>query len=76
MVQIWRKFKGYLAAGIAFISCPCHLPITLPIAISLTAGTGISAWLTQNTFMIGAGFTLVFLTSLGLGYFWLTKENQ
>lgn len=74
MVRIRHKFKGYVAAGIAFISCPCHLVVTLPIVVSLTAGTGISAWLTQNKFLIGAGFSLLFITSLGLGYYWLTKD--
>ena len=45
MMTVWHKIKAYVASVVAFIACPCHLPLTLPLLVSLTAGTAFSAWL-------------------------------
>ncbi|MCW5886889.1 MAG: hypothetical protein KIT07_02070 [Anaerolineales bacterium] len=71
----WNQFKGRGAVILGFIACPCHLPITLPIAISLTAGTAAGAWLTNNTALIWGLFTLLFLGGLGLGFHWLNQDE-
>lgn len=71
----WDQIKGWGAVILGFIACPCHLPITLPIAISLTAGTAVSVWLANNTILIGVVFAVLFLGSLGLGFRWLLKEE-
>ncbi|MBI3159443.1 MAG: thioredoxin family protein [Chloroflexi bacterium] len=67
--------KGWISVAIGVIACPCHLPITLPIALSLTAGTVAGAWITNNTLLIGGVFTVLFLGGLGLGFHWLSKEE-
>jgi mercuric ion transport protein len=36
----------FLVTG--FIACPCHLPLTLPLVLALTAGTALGAFLTNN----------------------------
>lgn len=71
-----NETKGGVAVIVGFVTCPCHLPITLPIAISLTAGTATGAWLTNNTLLLGLIMTVIFLGSLGLGYYWINKEEQ
>ena len=71
-----NEAKGWLAMVVGFVACPCHLPITLPIAISLTAGTATGAWLTNNTILLGSIMTVIFLGGLGLGYYWMNKEEQ
>jgi hypothetical protein len=40
LLKTWRTIRSYLAGVVAFIACPCHLPLILPLLISLTAGTG------------------------------------
>jgi hypothetical protein len=70
MLKIWRTLKGYIAGVVAFIFCPCHLPITLPLLIALTAGTAFSAWLAQNTILVGAISTVVFVGGLALAFKW------
>ena len=72
----WNEVKGWGAVAIGFITCPCHLPITLPLAISLTAGTATGAWLTNNTVLIWGLFTVLFLVGLAVGYQLLTKEEK
>lgn len=72
----WNEVKGWGAVAIGFITCPCHLPITLPLAISLTAGTGAGAWLTDNTALIWGAFTVLFLGGLAVGFQLLNKEEK
>lgn len=70
MLKLWHTIKGYVAGAVAFISCPCHLPITLPLLISATAGTVFSAWLANNVILVGALSTVMFLGGLGLALKW------
>jgi len=72
----WNEVKGWGAVAIGFITCPCHLPITLPLAISLTAGTATGAWLTNNTVLIWGLFSVLFFGGLAVGYQLLTKEEK
>lgn len=76
LTTIWQTVKGYLAAGVALVACPCHLPITLPLVIGLTAGTAFSVW-AQNNFLTIAGIsTVLFLGGLVLAFKWMTAEPQ
>ena len=70
MLKTWHTIKGYVAGVVAFIFCPCHLPITLPLLIALTAGTAFSAWLANNVFLVGAISTVVFVGGLALAFKW------
>lgn len=74
--RIWLRIKGWIMAVTAFIACPCHLPITLPLAIGLTAGTAIGAWMASNTLLIYAVATVYFLGGGALAYKWLTKDAR
>ena len=73
MLKTWHTIKGYLAGVVAFIACPCHLPITLPLLIALTAGTAFSKWLANNIFPIGAISTVVFIGGLALAFKWFNQ---
>ena len=70
MHKSWHAIKGYVMSTLAFVSCPCHLPITLPLLVAVTAGTAFSAWLQNNFLPIGAGSTLIFIASLILALRW------
>lgn len=75
-MTIWNQIKGWAAVITAFIACPCHLPITLPILLSLTAGTALGAWISANRDMFVALLTIYFLAGLGLDFHWLTQEKK
>lgn len=68
-----RKMRGYLAIVTAFIACPCHLPVTLPLLIGLAGGTALGTFLSQNALLIYASSTLYFLGGLWLGWRWLGR---
>jgi len=71
MGNFLRQAKGYLMTGVAFAACPCHLPITLPVLLSLTAGTALGGWLAANTALLVAVLTVVFVGGLALGLKWI-----
>ncbi|MBW8012179.1 MAG: hypothetical protein FVQ83_13240 [Chloroflexi bacterium] len=76
MKSIVDEAKGWVAVIVGFIACPCHLPITFPILLSLTAGTAFGAWLTNNTIMFGSILTVIFLVGLGLGFYWINETGK
>ncbi len=55
--------KGYLLLGLAFVTCPCHLPILLAIL----AGTGLASALSQYVGLAVLLLSVVFVASLWLG---------
>ncbi len=73
MFKTWRTIRSYLAGVVAFIVCPCHLPLTVPLLISLTAGTAFGTWLAQNTVLVGAIATAAFIGGLALAFKWFTQ---
>ena len=76
MENSWISIKGYVMGALAFISCPCHLPITLPLLVVVTAGTAFSAWLQNNLFAVGGASTVVFVGSLVLAIRWSGRRAR
>ncbi len=70
MSQTWSAVKGYVMGALAFIACPCHLPITLPLLVAVTAGTAFSAWLQNNFLTVGGASTVIFVGALVLALKW------
>ena len=75
MLGIWHTIKGYAAGAAAFIACPCHLPLTLPLLVALTAGTAFSRWLAGNTVLVGAISTVLFVAGLALALKWMGQTQ-
>ncbi len=71
MLKIWGSIKGYVVAAVALIACPCHLPLTLPIFLALTAGTAFGGWMAANTTVIYITSAVLFVGGLVLAYKWL-----
>lgn len=55
--------KGYLLLALAFVTCPCHLPLVL-VAL---AGTGLAGLLSQHFWLAFVVLGVVFVTSLTSG---------
>ena len=75
--MIWQKIRSGVMFVIAFVACPCHLPITLPLILVVLAGTPLAVWITQHRGWIYGILTGVFLLSLALGFMWsgYSKES-
>ncbi len=72
---IWLKIRGYVAGVGAFLICPCHLPLTLPLILALMAGTAVGGWLANNTILIYASSAVLFIGGLILAGKWLMADE-
>lgn len=72
---MWLKIRGYIAGAGTFLVCPCHLPLTLPLILALTAGTAVGGWLANNTTLIYAASIVLFIVGLLLAGRWLLVEE-
>lgn len=66
-----RKIGGVVLTVTGFLACPCHLVITLPLLISLLAGTALGSFLSRNTGLVYTGAAIYFVVALALGYWFL-----
>lgn len=63
-----KAVKSYFFMITGFLSCPCHLPLTLPLLLTLTAGTALGAWLAQNAGGITVVLAIYFVIALAIGF--------
>jgi hypothetical protein len=66
-----RRIGGVALAVTGFLACPCHLIITLPLLISLLAGTALGSFLSHNPGLVYTGAGIYFVVALALGYWFL-----
>jgi hypothetical protein len=66
-----RRIGGIALTVTGFLACPCHLIITLPLVISLLAGTAVGSFLSRNTDLVYTGAGIYFVVTLALGAWFL-----
>ncbi len=66
-----RRMSGIVLTVTGFLACPCHLIITLPLLISLLAGTALGSFLSRNIGLVYTGAGIYFVVALALGYWFL-----
>ncbi|MBN8579260.1 MAG: hypothetical protein J0L96_01220 [Anaerolineae bacterium] len=74
--MFWQKIRSGVMFVISFITCPCHLPLTMPLALVLLAGTPLAVWITQHSGWVYGIMAGVFLLSLALGFVWMRSPNE
>ena len=57
------SLKGYLLLGLAFVTCPCHLPLVLAVL----AGTSLAGVLNEHFGIAFLALTAIFLALLLVG---------
>lgn len=76
MTQSSKKARIGISGFIALVSCPCHLPVTLPIILSITAGTSLGLWIINNTGVVAIISSLIFVGSLFLTFRLVNKRED
>jgi len=71
--MFWKNFRSGVMFIISAFTCPCHLPVTLPIVLVLLAGTPTALWITNHTGWIYGGMAFLFILTLALGFNWLSQ---
>ena len=62
-----RRIGGVALTVTGFLACPCHLIITLPLLISLLAGTALGSFLSRNTGLVTTFAGIYFVVALADG---------
>jgi hypothetical protein len=62
-----RRVGGVVLTVTGLLACPCHLIITLPLLLSLLAGTSLSSFLSRNIGLVYTGAGIYFVVALVLG---------
>ena len=60
----------------AFVICPCHLPITLWVAVTLLSGTAAGALLRGHPYIAGAIITLAWMAATWHGIRYLQRARR
>jgi len=76
MGERWQKIRGYVAGGLAVLTCPCHLLITVPLLLALTAGTALGRLISDNVWAIVAASVLLFAFWALLAYRWIGEGEE
>ena len=71
-----RRIGGVVLTVTGFLACPCHLIITLPLLISLLAGTTLGSYLSRNTGLVYTGAGIYFVVALALGAWFLFSPKH
>lgn len=72
-----KKRLGYFLIATGFLACPCHLIITLPLALALLGGTAVGSFLAGNTGLVVGLSVAYFIGAVGFGLFVLSgKKGQ
>jgi mercuric ion transport protein len=66
-----RRIGGVALTVTGLLACPCHLIVTLPLLVSLLAGTALGSFLSRNTGLVYTGATTYFVVALALGAWFL-----
>lgn len=74
--MFWQKIRSGVMYVVAFVSCPCHLPITMPLFLVFLAGTPAAVWITQHSGSVYGILTGIFLLSLALGFVWMGSPDE
>ena len=64
---LMRRIGGIVLTVAGFLVCPCHLILTLPLLISLLAGTALGSFLSHNIAAVYIGAGIYFLVALAAG---------
>ena len=70
-----QSVKGFAAAMVALVACPCHLPLTIPLLLVLTSGTAVGVWLAANTWFVWTGSFVLFIGGLALALVWFRQAE-
>ena len=66
-----RRMSGIVLTVTGFLTCPCHLIITLPLLISGLSGTAVGSFLSRNTGEVLTFAGIYFVVALALGAWFL-----
>ena len=60
----------------SFVFCPCHLPLTIAVLVTVLGGTGLAAAVRDNAVAVGVVVTLLWLGGTAYGFRLLRRARS
>lgn len=73
---LMRRIGGVALTVTGFLTCPWHLIITLPLLISLLAGTAVGDFLSRNIGLVYTGAGIYFVAALWYCFLFGPKRGK
>ena len=73
--MIWQKIRGGLMIAFSVVTCPCHLPVVLPLLAALLSGTPAAILIAKYTGWVYGVMTVLFALTLGLALQWTNQPT-
>lgn len=70
-----KRFSGYALMASAFVACPCHLPLTLPILLALVGGSSLGTFLATRTDLVFVAALVYFVVGIVAGLVLLNRRS-
>lgn len=71
-----RTLWGWILLATAFVACPCHLPLTLPLLLAVFGGSAFGAFLAGHPELVAAAAMAYFAVALLAGWALLRDRQQ
>ena len=71
MGKVW----GGVLLVTGFIACPCHLPLTLSLAVVLLGGTAVGGFIAANTGLVYGIAGGYFIVALAAGWYLFNRKR-
>jgi len=75
-MRVAKRALGFALASTALVACPCHLALTLPLALTVLGGTALGAALTAHTGLLVAAATAYFVGALAAAVYLLNRPSK
>lgn len=67
-IPLQKQRQGILWIVGSFALCPCHLPLTLGLLVTVLGGTAFGAFFIHNLLFAGIGITLLWAAGTWYGF--------
>jgi hypothetical protein len=69
-----RRGRWWLA--VSFLFCPCHLPLTLGLLVSVTGGTALGGLLRDHGWVAAGVIVTTWLAGTARGLLWIRRAER
>lgn len=67
--------RGRLWLVLSYVLCPCHLPVTMALLVTLAGGTAVGAAMTESMWRLGAVMAGLYGLALWRGFHHLRRAK-
>jgi hypothetical protein len=71
-----QRRRGWFFIAMAFVFCPCHLPVTLVLFSTLLGGTMLGGLMLAHAYIVAAVFGVLWIAGTIRGFLYLGEADR